>query len=485
MGTVETEVHRHSLLMLGSSAGMTFIGVLATMFYAHWLGAEVLGAYFLFLSTYNLLALLSDLGFNAAALKRISEGVRPDAFFTLSLVIRFVLLFGVVSLLMVAFRYRFVDLNNAGLFWPLIVVFGIGTLSSCLSTAIGGANRLGLSASMSILDNVTRIAVQFALVLLGFRVFGLVGGVAAGLLVEIVIALRYIDFRIVRVRLEQLRSMVNYSVWAFLAASGVAVMDNANVILIGYFMESSDVGIFGICWTFSFFALFVSTALSNTLWVKVSRWGATGDRDAIALSLSRSCSYALLFAIPILAGGVILGRDLLYYLYSASFAAGFGVLVILLLARTMQSISQLFYTFLMALDAARDGFTVVLAGSATNLVLSLALIPVLGLPGAAAGSLAAVVVCLVLAAGRLRRLTPVRLDLRALMRFLGSAAVMSVVVLAGQAAVPIHSFVKPLLLVVVGAGVYFGILLAADPGLRGDARRTLHIRWWGEGDGKR
>jgi O-antigen/teichoic acid export membrane protein len=478
MGSVETEVHRHSLMMLGSSAGITFIGVFATMFYAHWLGAELLGVYILFLSYYNILALLSDLGFNAAALKRISEGVQPDAYFTLSLLLRLGL-YGLVSILLVAFSYRFVDLNGAGLFWILIAVFGIGTLASCLGTAIGGANRLVLSASMSLLDNVTRIGVQFAGVLLGFRVFGLVGGIIAGLAVEIVIALRYIDFRPVRVRLEHLRSLVHYSLWGFLASSGVAVMDNINVILIGYFMTSSDVGIYGICWTFSFFGLFVTTALCNTLWVKVSRWSATGERKIINLALSRACSYALLFTIPILAGGIILGQDLLYYLFSASFAAGFGTLVVLLFARTMQSIYQLFYTFLMAMDAARDAFLVVLTGSIVNLTLSLALIPVLGLVGAAAGTLVTVAISLVVAFSRLRRYTPVRLDSIAILRFLGAAGIMAVVLVTGQSLVSVHAFWKPLLLVLLGAGVYFGILLLTDRQLRDDARRTFLIRWWG------
>ncbi|HMK16436.1 MAG TPA: oligosaccharide flippase family protein, partial [Methanomicrobiales archaeon] len=306
------EVHRHGMMMLASSTVITFIGFLATMFYAHWLGADILGIYFLFLSYFSLLSLLADLGLNYATLKRLSEGAEQNAYFTTGLLLR-LLLFLVVSLLLVVFRSHFVDLNSSGLFTILIGVFGIATLASCLATGIAGANRLGLAASMSIADNITRICVQVTAVLLGYRVYGLVGGIIAGLLVEMVIALRYLDFRPVRVQLRHLRSLLHYSVWAFLASSGTAFMENVNVILIGYFMASADVGNFGVCWTFSFFVLFVSTALANTLWVKVSRWSSAGDRQAIALSLTRAISYALLFAIPILVGGILLGKDLLYF----------------------------------------------------------------------------------------------------------------------------------------------------------------------------
>jgi O-antigen/teichoic acid export membrane protein len=476
MGDKEMEVHRHGLMMLASSTVITFIGFLATMFYAHWLGADILGYYFLFLSYFSLLSLLADLGLNYATLKRISEGAEQDAYFTTGLLLRLTLFF-VVSLILMVFRDHFVDLTSSGLFPLLILVFGIGTLASCLGTGIAGANRLGLAASMSIADNITRICVQVTAVLLGFQVWGLVGGIIAGLLVEMVIALRYIDFRPARVHLRHLRSLLHYSLRAFLASSGTAFMENINVILIGYFMASSDVGIFGVCWTFSFFVLFVSTALANTLWVKVSRWSSAGDRKAIALSLTRAISYALLFALPILVGGILLGRDLLYYLYSASFAAGFLPLVILLFARAFQSVYQLFYTFLMAMDAAQDAFVVVLAGSVVNFVLSALLIPIAGLAGAAAGTLAAVLICLALAFLHIRRHTTVSLDRPAILRFLGAVSIMGVVILIGMAVIPIQSFVKPLFLTLLGAAVYFGILLLIDRGLREDARRTLKIRW--------
>ena len=481
MGLVEMEVHRHGLMMLASSTIITFIGLFATMAYAHWLGAEILGYYFLFLSYYNILGLLSDLGINNASLKRISEGFQQDAYFTLSLLLRLTL-FTLVSILLVTFRDRFVDLNNAGLFWILIIAFGTVTLGSCLAVAIAAANRLGLMASMSILDNVTRIGVQFVGVLLGFKVFGLAGGVIAGLAVEIAIALKYIDFRLVWPRLEHIqhiRSLLHYSIWASLASYCVAVMENINVILIGYFITTSDVGIFGICWAFSFFGLFVSTALCNTLWVKVSRWSASGERETIALALSRACSYALLFAIPILVGGVLLGEDLLFYLYSASFTAGFGALVLLLFARTMQSVYQIFYTFLMAMDAARDAFFVVLGGSAVNFILAMVLIPMVGLAGAAAGTLVTAGVGLVLAYLILRRHTAVSLEGRAIMRYLGAAGIMAAVLIGGRLVLPIHTFWKPFLLVLVGAGIYFGILLLIDHRLREDARRTFLIRWKG------
>lgn len=74
MSEKEIEVQRHGMMYLVSSAGITLIGFLATMFYAHWVGAELLGLYFLFLSYFAILGIFSDLGIGYAATQRICTG---------------------------------------------------------------------------------------------------------------------------------------------------------------------------------------------------------------------------------------------------------------------------------------------------------------------------------------------------------------------------------------------------------------------------
>jgi len=46
-------VRRQALISLGANVGVTLIGYLATVYIAHVAGAEVLGAYYLFLAYYS------------------------------------------------------------------------------------------------------------------------------------------------------------------------------------------------------------------------------------------------------------------------------------------------------------------------------------------------------------------------------------------------------------------------------------------------
>jgi O-antigen/teichoic acid export membrane protein len=472
----EMEVQRHGIMYLLSTLGITIAGFFATMFYAHWVGAEILGSYFLFLSYFGILSLFSDSGIEYAAVKRISEGKDPDAFFTAGILLR-IAVYSLTIAVFILFRDRFVDLNQAGLFWVLIAVLGLGSICSHIRSSIVGSNRLGLAASTLLLNNLVRIGAQVLLVFLGYRLLGLVGGVVAGFLCQLAIESRFIDQHVRRFGWEHVRDLLTYSVWAFLTSSGNTFFEYMDVLVIGYYLAVSDAGVYGICWTFSFSAIFLTMALSNTLFVKVSRWNSLGDSKAVTTSLTRACTYSLVFAIPILAGGILLGGPLLYYLYGASFSTGTLALILLIGMRVFQSVQQLCITYLMALNHNQEAFVVTGTMAAMKFVLDLVLVPAMGIPGAAVASLVTMGVGTGHAYLHLRKYIPVAFDAGVMKKAGVAAFAMVAVLLLLLQVTPMSAAVQPVSLVGVGAAVYFGLLLAMDAGIRASFRRIFEIDW--------
>ncbi|GFO95932.1 polysaccharide biosynthesis protein [groundwater metagenome] len=76
-------IRRQSIVSLVWQIAFTFIGFLSTMYFAHAVGAGVLGAYFLFITYFSIIGLVTDGGFGGAAIKRISEGDEPDKYYSL------------------------------------------------------------------------------------------------------------------------------------------------------------------------------------------------------------------------------------------------------------------------------------------------------------------------------------------------------------------------------------------------------------------
>ncbi len=463
-------------MYLISSMGITITGFLATIFYAHWVGAGILGAYFLFLSFFNILSFLSDFGIGYAGTQRICEGNDPDRFFSASLLLR-MSIFLLITTGLVIFRDRFVDLNQTGLFWVLIIAVGIASIQTSFGMAISASNRLGLAASTTLINNIARILVQVVVVFLGYQVYGLAGGLIFGILLELIIQFRFIDYHIRKFTRTHIRSLLSFSSWAVLISGGTMLFDNVSLILIAHFLSVSDVGIFGACWSFSFFALFISTALVNTLYVKVSRWNAQKEMNVIGISLSRATTYSLIFALPIFTGGVLLGYNLLYYLYGASFAAGATALIIIIAVRVIQSILNLYTNFLMATDHAKQAGMGILTGLAINIILCIILIPILGITGAAIGALANVIISIVIVRNYLSRIIPITLETGSIIHIILAAIVMTIALLAFGALFVNQSSILTIAMVLTGAVIYFAVLLKLNAQIREDLFRTFKITW--------
>lgn len=476
MSEKELEVQRHGMMNLVSSTSITLIGFLATIFYAHWVGAGVLGTYFVFLSIYSILSFATDLGIAYAVTQRISEGKDQDFYYSAGFAIRFSA-FIILTLGLILFREKFVDLNQAGLFWILVGVLGLGTIQSCVNIAIGASNRLGLAATTTLINNIARILIQITAVFLGYQVSGLIGGLAAGIFIQLLIEARFIDYHLKKFRWEHVKSLFSFSSWAVLISAGSVLFDNISLIIIAFFLPVTDVGIYGVCWTFSFFALFVSTALVNTLYVKVSRWNAQEDRGSISTALSRATTYSLIFALPILTGGILLGHNLLFYLYGASFSAGATALIIIIAMRVLQSVVNLYTNFLLATDHAKQAVVGIALGICVNIFLCVLLVPVAGISGAAIAALVNVFITFFIARTYLADIIPLEIERSAIRDIILATALMTAYLIIMTYLHLNQSAMSTFLLVLTGAGIYFLALLILNLQIREDAFRMLKIRW--------
>lgn len=318
----------------------TFIAFLSTIYFAHAVGASVLGAYFLFMTYFGIIGMISGGGFGGAAVKRISEGEEPDAYFS-SFLVLLSLFVTVTVVALISFRSYFVDLDSAGAFIWLLLALIISIFRGAVYSGIAGCGKMGIHATGSFIGDVSRILVQVVGVFLGFGLAGLAGGFVAGIFIAAIIALPFFDLHVVRFGWRHIKSLTTFSFWLFLTSSGVLLYSYSDKVIIGYYLTNADVGVYQIAWQFITLAAFITFALNSVLWPKVSRWGKSGEVGLIGESLSRAFSYSLILAVPVFAGGILLGDKLLYFFYGAEFARGYATLVILAIVQIV-NIFQLF-----------------------------------------------------------------------------------------------------------------------------------------------
>jgi O-antigen/teichoic acid export membrane protein len=451
------EVQRQSIVSFIWQIAFTFIGFLSTMYFARVVGAGVLGAYFLFVAYYSIIGIISDGGFGVAATKRISEGEEPDAYFSAFVLLRSI--FVTISLLaLITLRSYFVDLDSEGIFVWLIVALTVSLVYGAVSSGIAGRGKMGIHATCGFINNVSRIIVQVAAVFLGFGVAGLAGGFVCGMVVGAIVQFHFFDLHFVRFGWRHIKSLSTFSFWIFLTSSGVMMYTYADRVIIGYYLSNADVGIYFIALQLAALASFTTLALRSTLWPKVSRWGKIDEIGLIEESLSRAFSYSLILAVPVVAGGILLGDKLLYFFYGAEFAQGYATLAILLIVQIVNIFQFFFTTYLGALDRQKDAFKATAVAAAANIVLNLILIPVMGIDGAAIATLVSMVLNAVLARRALSQIITIRVEHGSLINILIASGLMSLLVGGYRMFVPLSNVWLTLVPVVLG-GVVYGILI--------------------------
>ena len=454
-------IRRQSIVSLIWQIVSTATGFLGTMYFAHTVGASVLGAYFLFVTYLGIFAMLSDGGLGGAAIKRISEGEEQDAYFSALFLLRFLLVIAVICGLLV-FRRYFVDLDNAGLFIWVIAALLVSQFSGAVSTGIAGCGKMGIHATGTFIYRLLRTLMQIAAVFLGFGAAGLAGGFVIPMIVVAVIELRFFNLHFVRFTMKHLKSLCTFSFWLFLTSTGVLIYSSSDTIMIGYYMDNADVGVYRVVMLFTSMAAFTTVALQQTLWPKVSRWGKIGEYRLIEETLSRAFSYSFILAMPVFAGGILLGDRLLYFFYGAEFAYGYLPLVILLTVQVVNVFQFFFTTYLSALDRQKDAFKVTAVSASANIVINMLLIPILGITGAAIATLVTMLLNAMLAGHMLSKIITIRMDYNSLLNILKASAVMALFVGLYRLMVPLSSVWVTLIPVMVGGIMYSILILKFD-----------------------
>jgi len=454
-------IQRQSIVSLIWQIALTFIGFLSTIYFAHAVGASVLGGYFLFLAYLSIIDLIANGGFGEAAIKRISEGEEQDAYFSAFVVLRSVFVTLVVVAL-IAFRSYFVDLNEAGTFIWLILALIVGLFWWAVSSGIQGCGKIGIGATAVFINNISRIIVQVIAVFFGYGVAGLTGGFVVGMFVGSIVQLRFFDLRFVRFRWMHIKSLSTFSLWVFLISSGGIVFSNADTVMIGYYLGNADVGVYRIVLQFTFMATFTTVALRSTLYPRVSRWGKTDDTGLMEKSLSSAITYSLVLAIPVFVGGFLLGDKLLYYFYGAEYGEGYITMVVLFIVQIVNIFSSLFTAYLTAMDYLKNLFRITVVSVAANIVLNALLIPLIGILGAAVATLVTMGLNAVLAMWVLSKILMIRVEIDSLLNILKASVVMGLFVGGYRLFVPLSNVWLALVPVVLGGAIYMVLMLRFD-----------------------
>jgi O-antigen/teichoic acid export membrane protein len=474
-------VRRQSLISLGSNLAITAIGYIATVYIAHTAGAGPLGAFYLFLAYYSIANLFADGGISGAATQRISEGSEEDQFFSAHIAVKIVLLPLVLTAILLLEPFM-IDFTSGGLFVWLLLAVVVGSAAGIVSCGVYGSGKVGVLQIAELAGTLVRTIVQVIAVFLGFLAAGLAGGFIAGVITGLIINLRFLEKKPVIFGWRHVTSMIPYASFVLLTGGLAVIVGYADTILVGYFMNSEDVGFYRTSFQLTTLALLGATALSTTLFPRISRWRKEGDFESIRAVISRSYTYSLILAIPVCIGGILLSDLLLYYLYGSPFAVAAPALNVLFIVQLVTIFQAIDSAALSAFKRPGMVFYANLAAAVAVVLLDILLIPMLGIMGAACALLVSMGIKSALAHAYLCNSVDIFPEWGSVLKIVIASAVMGLAVLLTRTLIPVSHFAILAGIVILGTILYMVVLVRIDRDIREELKglsTNLGISWPG------
>jgi O-antigen/teichoic acid export membrane protein len=242
---------------------------------------------------------------------------------------------------------------------------------------------------------VARFVLIVALVYAGFRATGAVAGHMLAYAVTGLLLLAYVyrslpDREVSPEPMD--RELFVYSLPLLLAGGLDFLMHNIDTFMIGYFLTSERVGIYNVSYQLGTFAIFFLAAggyLLPPMLAKLDSDGKTTQMDALYRTITKWIVFAsapvvfLLFVYP---------SELIALLFGTQYTEGAIVLQILVLGTFLQLSMGSASGALASLGHNRLVLYSISFGALVNVVLNVALIPVLGILGAGIATISSLIV---------------------------------------------------------------------------------------------
>jgi O-antigen/teichoic acid export membrane protein len=318
---------------------------------------------------------------------------------------------------------------------------------------------------------------QVGIVILGFGVVGLLAGYAAGMLVAFLCGIYFISVDVARPSRRHFQSLYSYAKYSWLQSFQGRTFSYMDVLVLGFFVSSDFIGIYQISWQIASFLVIFASSISQTLFPKISEISEGENEQYIVSLFTDSLSYSGIFIIPGFIGGVILGDDILR-IYGTEFSAGEMVLSILLFSRLIYVYQSQIVSTINAINRPKIGFKINLVFVVSNIGLNVILVWQIGWIGAAIATTISAAISLALGLHYITDIIPVQWPIKEISLQWLAALVMAVFILVLSRLQSISGYsisptVDVVVLVVLGAAVYFNCVYLLSPDLRSTVKANI------------
>ena len=285
-------------------------------------------------SILGLINILSDLGFDTATVKFISQGKDQNSCISTHLFIKSILIGTIVLITAVYLGVLIlsggIETENVIIVLVFLVYYTVGDLVWVLVRTFDGRLEATKSAIVQASDVSVRSAILIALALSGASAAMLSTGYIVGVIFSLIVAVflfRGIKFKLVRpVFLKEYVSYAKPIAVGLLLVTAISFTDR---VMVGFFWGTSELGFYSAAMGLAYAATAVGVALNYVLLPRFSELFSAGDRTSLESVLWKSEKYISMLFLPVVIFLMVFGDSIAAVFLGAGFVPAGMILSIL------------------------------------------------------------------------------------------------------------------------------------------------------------
>ena len=387
---------------------------------ARFLGPDGLGLFSMAMMIIGFIELIALFGIDSALVKFVAEykeqkekvySLVSSAFFT-------ILIVGIiVSLALFVFSNTFANVFNMPSLSLLIKIYALAfpfsLAQGIINSYFSGLREMRYYAFISILRASLSLAFISAFLIIGLGVEGAVFGTVFAIFVTASVAMviikRYVHFTLSDYK-KNMKMLASFG--SRLAGANMInqIYHYVDIIMIGYFLTSTDVGYYAIAVSLSRVFWLVPKAMGTVAYPTISEYWAENNIQAINKLVDKSTKYSACILIFLGMSVAFFAKDIITFLFTPEFLPAVLPLTILIIGTVISGIVKSIGVIFASTGKVNLVLIITAIGTVGNVLLNIALIPTYGIIGASVATTTSYVMGVGIVIYLLRKIYMIKFD---------------------------------------------------------------------------
>lgn len=390
-------VAKNTIWLSISNFGGRLIKAVLVIYAARVLGTSEYGVFSYAVTLAGFLGIFIDPGINSVLMRDASKASDEDRrkIFSATMFLKIILIIAAASVIVFLGPY-FTTLQGAEILLPAAaVIMGFDALREFLVSFLRSKEKMQWDAGIFLFTNFAIVIFGLAFMLKHPTAYALAWGYAAGILLGAIFAIIVVR-KDIKEAFSQFSAKLTLPIiqaaWPFAITGALGLLfTNTDILIISWMKTAADVGIYSAAIRIIQVLYIVPGILQMSTLPLLSRL-AKSDNAKFRITLEQTVSLIFLISMPLAIGGILLGTQLMTFIFGNAFASGGLPFKILSASLVVDYSGSVIVNAIFAYAHQKSLIISSAIGGFANVALDLLLIPKFGMTGSAIATLIAQII---------------------------------------------------------------------------------------------